>query len=59
MRIVDRDIAFYEGMKQQHIDDLKRCDPELEPMHHKLIQKAEAVVKALKAYRELMDKPSS
>ena len=54
MRIIDRDIAFYEGMKQQHIDDLRKCEPELEPTHRKLIQKVEAVVSALKAYRELL-----
>jgi len=58
MRIIDRNIDFYEGMKQQHIDGLKKCERELEPMHRKLIQKAEAVVDALKAYRELIDKHS-
>ena len=56
MRIIDRDIQFYEGQKARHISDLQRCEREVEPIHSKLAEQAEFTIRVLKAYRDLIDK---
>lgn len=49
--ILERDIAFYQAMQEQHRDTLRRCEPQDEPRHAKLAKLAENVRKALDAYR--------
>ncbi len=50
-RIIDRDIAFYEGEAERAHDALRRCTPGNEPAYEVRAQRANVVVAALKAYR--------
>lgn len=56
MRIIDRDIAFYEGEVERAKDDLARAPVALEPIVRRRQEHAEAVVSALATYRTTLDR---
>lgn len=54
-RIIDRDIAFYQGEVEYAHDLLRRVRPALEPVFADRVRSAQAVLDALEAYRLILD----
>jgi hypothetical protein len=53
-RIIDRDIAFYEGDKEEWKRKLRECAPNQELAYQRRLYATERVVIALEAYKEAL-----
>ena len=54
-RTLDRDIEIYTASEETYAMRLRRCVPSEEPRHQALRDAASEVVRALKAYRAVVD----
>lgn len=59
MTIIDRDIEFYTGEAERHLDVMRRCAPSKEPAIKARFQAAVSVYEALSRYRALLNNGGS